>query len=115
MPVYTEREYNDMIRCFEAAGGRSSNAAANLYRQRFPNRRHPDHRVFTRLMIRDNQGGHVVPPNDRAGAPRRVRNPRVEERIIRHIRNNPRIGLRQVASNLNLSYTTVQATVKEAG
>lgn len=116
MVQYSVQEYADMLRCYETAGGRSSNAAANLYRERFPNRqRFPNHRVITRLLIRIRNGEQFVPQNAGAGAPRRIRRPWIQERILRLIRNNPRTSLRVIARALNLSYSTVRATVSEAG
>ena len=47
MSTYSNREYTDMIVSLGACDGNAS-AAADHYRHRYPNRRHPDKRIIQR-------------------------------------------------------------------
>jgi hypothetical protein len=47
--------------------GRNSKAAARLYRERFPHRRHPSSDVFLRLVNRTRTIGFLVPDRKRVG------------------------------------------------
>lgn len=53
--LYTPREYTDMHYIYGECRG-NAHLAAQLYRERYPDRRHPDHRVIARVHITFGEG-----------------------------------------------------------
>jgi hypothetical protein len=63
--------------------GRNSKAAARLYREHFPHRRHPSSDVFLGLVNTTRTIGFLVPDRKRvAGVDRTVRTPDTEEVVL---------------------------------
>ncbi|CAD6215492.1 GSCOCG00012846001-RA-CDS, partial [Cotesia congregata] len=86
--------------------------AVRLYRARFPNARQPSAHVILGAIARLRETGSVLPNHRTAGAPRNVRNPQNEQRIIELAEENPGIGIRGIKLRTGLSYGTVQRTIK---
>jgi hypothetical protein len=87
--------------------GRNSKAAARLYRERFPHRRHPSSDVFLGLVNRTRTIGFLVPDRKRVGGvDRTVRTPDTEG-VLQSFTQDGRISVRNVADILNQSKNTV--------
>lgn len=63
-----------------AEAGYNARAAARLYQERYPNRRHPDHKIILRAVARGNVIGVGNPAARRGGG--RPRNDTLEDEII---------------------------------
>jgi hypothetical protein len=71
--------------------GRNSKAAARLYRERFPHRRHPSSDVFLGLVNRTRTIGFLVLDRKRVGGvARTVRTPDTEGVVFNHVRKMER-------------------------
>lgn len=110
---YSTREYADMIYVYGLADG-NGNEAARLYQQRFRGRRqYPSGRTILRANDRLRDSGCVMPDHRNAGAPRRVRNPQMEEGIIADVLANPDEGIRRFAHRARCSYWTTRAIIRQ--
>lgn len=115
--AYEIREYSDMLliygecRCV-------ARAAARLYEERYPDRRHPNHNVFLSLINRVRETGCLLPlplqgpGHGVAGAPRNVRNNANGERILELIEEDPTISVRIISNLTNISKSTVHNVIK---
>lgn len=109
---YTAAEYFDMVLYYGRAN-HDAQEASNIFRQEHPNRDfYPNRKTILRAIHRLRETGNIMPNHQNAGAPRRARNPRNEERILDFVNQNPEEGIRGMARQLNLSYGTVQRTLK---
>ncbi|XP_051164458.1 uncharacterized protein LOC127283547 [Leptopilina boulardi] len=114
MGEYTARHYMEMVMLYGEHGYNAHQAAA-AFRQRHPALR-PNHNTILRVIQRGNENGNLVPDNrNRAGAPRRARNPANEERILQYIHQHPTHSIRQMVRALQLSYWTVQQILRGDG
>ena len=86
--------------------------AARLYRERFPNRRHPNRKTFERLFRRLSETGSIISRYSDQGRPRTLR-PDVEERILINVGDNPRISTRSLAAQHGISHNTVWRLLRE--
>jgi len=110
--TYSNAEYADMIYVYGFCDGNSVNAVGE-YQQRFPNRRTPSRRVFTRIYqtLRDTgafPGVHIA-------AERCVNEGVDEEGIIQMVQNSPRASTRRVARRLLVPQTRVWRTLHAEG
>ena len=71
MLTYSNREYTNMILSLGTCGDNAS-AAADHYRHRYPNRRHPDKRVIQRAERTLNEYGSFEKLRRHGGRGRRV-------------------------------------------
>lgn len=113
MPAYTAAEYTEMIMLY-AELNHSAHAAAAEFRRRNPGRR-PNHNTVLRAVQRARENGNVMPNNRREGAPRRARTAENELRIINYVINHPECSIRDMVAILNLSYWTIQQTLRDYG
>jgi hypothetical protein len=82
--------------------GRNSKAAARLYRERFPHRRHPSTDVFLGLVNRTRTIGFLVPERKRVGGvDRTVRTPDTEGVVLQSFTEDGTKSIRKVADILN--------------
>ena len=109
--MYTVRDYCDMYLILGECHG-NYRAAAVTYAARYPNRQHPHKNVFQRLNHRMRETGRLDGSADVPGRPRTARTPRAEEAVIGAVENNPNASIRVIGRNLNLSYGTVQRTLR---
>lgn len=109
--TYANIEYADMHFMYGKANGNASEAA-RMYQDEFPARRHPDSRVFTRIhqMLRD-KGNFSA--SERAGRPRTVRNPEVEESVLESVGQDPGTSTRKIAVQENISRSSVWRIMHE--
>lgn len=78
-------------------------AAANLYRERYPNAlRHPDHRVFINVH-RAYAEGRVPHNRARTGRPRMD----YDEEVLQEIENDPTTSARAIESRTGIPKSTV--------
>ena len=106
--MYTDEEYADIVFVYGFCDG-NANAAAREYQRRYPQRRHPSHRVFTRTFQRLRQTGRVTIQNN-GGAPPRHGYAH-EEAIIDHVMDNPAVSTRRTAHRLRLTQNYVWRTI----
>jgi hypothetical protein len=93
--------------------GRNSKAAARLYRERFPHRRHPSSDVFLGLVNRTRTIGFLVPDRKRVGGvDRTVRTSDTEGVVLQSFTEDGTRSVRNVADILNQSKNTVQNILK---
>lgn len=89
------------------------NAAAAVveYQRRFPRRRQPNARTFTRIHLRLREHGIRAAPNERF----RQLAPEDEEEILRLLTNNPRLSTRLIGRRLGISHWSVWRVLKREG
>lgn len=78
--------------------------AARLYAQRFPQRAIPSYKVILRLISNARQGNFTY---------KRVHRPRHGD-ILRSVRNNPNISIREIARRTGFSVGKIQKDLKKA-
>lgn len=115
MVVYAIEDYAQMILIYGECHYNSA-AAARLYRERFQGREnYPTAGTIREAVWRLQRTGNVMPNHHDAGAPRQVRNAEMDEAILEAFREDPKRGLRPVAREHNISYTTTQRIMAENG
>jgi len=111
--TFSVAEYADMVYVYGFCDDNSVHAVAE-YQQRFPNRRIPTRRVFTRVYqtLRDTGTLHGV----RIAAERDV-NEGVDERegIVQMVQSSPRASTRRNARRLRVLHTRVWRTLHAEG
>ncbi|XP_011878323.1 PREDICTED: uncharacterized protein LOC105567789 [Vollenhovia emeryi] len=110
---YLNEEYCDMFLIY-GEYGQNSEMAAREYARRFPHRRAPYPRVFTRLINRVRQTGSVMPNRQDDGAGRYYEAYSVEneEAVLACFNEDPCTSIRMISRTLNLSKTTVHRILK---
>nr|XP_022910075.1 uncharacterized protein LOC111421163 [Onthophagus taurus] len=106
MENYTFGEQTDMLLTLGECLGNSV-SAANRYRQKFPNRRTPNRKTFSRIEARLRENGslkHIFLNN---GNPRSVRTAQLEELILEHAEENSTTSTSDMARRFGTSKTTV--------
>lgn len=111
---YTVDEYIQMVRMYFIAG-EVYEAAARLYRQRWPNRRHPHPETIAAAHRRFMQNGNVLPRHADHGRPPYVLNPALEEQIEDIFENAPSRSVREVSRETGVSKTTVHKVIRDTG
>lgn len=94
----------------------NTHAAARLYAERFPQRRHPLPNVFRRLDHRVTESGSFVPTGfvDR-GRPRTMRTPDAENAVLARVEEAPSSSVRSIALELGLEPRLVWDVIHEEG
>lgn len=112
MEQFTFAEKADMHLMYGIANC-NGRKALRLYHERFPNRTMPDHKIFPRLhrQLCDSGSFHVKRPD--AGRWRHVRDPEMEERILRECEDNPSTSTRSIARTTGVSKSTVWKILHE--
>lgn len=110
--MFTNDEYVDMLLILGECH-RNRNAAALLYQQRYPNRRHPSIQVFNRLEHRLREHGNVLPLEIPGRGRPRVRNPEMEEEILEAVEEDPTRSTRSIGQELGVSNVMVHRVIKE--
>ncbi|GFV60961.1 uncharacterized protein TNCV_4716151 [Trichonephila clavipes] len=91
----TNAELADMHLMFGAAQGNGS-AAERMYRERFPDRKHPERRTFERIHRELRTSGTFYASRRGTGIGRYRRTPSLEQRILNTVDNNPSTSSRAV-------------------
>lgn len=109
MSQYTPREYADMHFIYGECGG-VGREAARLYRERYPDRRHPDHRVFGRVHNAYTEGR--IPGSGvggaREGRPRR----HADDQVLNLAEQDPTTSVRVLSRTTGISTRTVHRILK---
>lgn len=103
---YTYEEYADIHLIYGEARG-NARAAARLYRDKFPNRRHPHYSTFIEIHRRLRETGTFKPNKRNCGATRTVRNEVNDAEVLDRIDDNPSTSSRAISRDMNLSYSSV--------
>lgn len=94
--VYSDREMADMHFIYGRANG-SALQASRLYAETYPDRRHPDRKLFIKIHQRLSETGSFRPLNHSRGRPVSVRSPEVEEMVLEAVHENPELSTRRIA------------------
>lgn len=105
---YTQREYAEMHLIYGEAG-QSSRAAAILYRERFPDRRHPHHEMFTRVHNSYMEGR--LPGQRGGGRPQVVD----EDIVLQEREQDPTTSVRAIQRRTGIAKSTVHSVLKRHG
>ena len=109
--LFSHVEYCDMHYVYGYCDGNSS-AAVNEYRRRYPERRIPSKRVFTRVQqaLRDNG---CLPSFALHSEREIVQTINTRENILDMVQRSPRLSTRRMASRVGLSRMNVWRTLHE--
>lgn len=92
-----------MVECF-IESGKNKVAAANLYFERYPERRQPDCRIFERLQFNLSEFGSFTKPRPKSYAKEEKEN--TEINTIAYVTAEPSRSSREIAQNLGIARTT---------
>lgn len=108
---YTPQEYANMHFVYGECRG-NANGAAALYRERYPNARHPDYRVFIRVHRCFAEGRM---PGTGVGGTNEGRNPRanVDNVVLNEIEADPSTSTRVIARRTGISKSSVHKILKK--
>ncbi|CAH0720539.1 unnamed protein product, partial [Brenthis ino] len=107
---YEPQEYANMHFVYGECRG-NANAAAALYRERYPNARHPDYRVFIRVHSCYSEGR--IPGSGVGGSSAgRIANPDFEDMVLQEVEQDPSTSIRAVARRTGISKSTVHSILK---
>lgn len=112
--AYEINEYVQMVQVFILCNG-NLNAAARMYQERWPDRRHPDPRTIGEANRRFTETGNVLLRRPDAGRPHHVLNPALEEHIEQLFEDDPTTSTRAVARQVGVSHSRVHDVIKAAG
>lgn len=104
--MYTFEEYADIHMIYGEARG-NARAAARLYRERFPERRHPHYSTFIDTHRRIRETGTVEANKRSCGVTRRVRGEENVQEVLDRFADNPSTSTRAICHELNLSQSSV--------
>jgi len=111
--TFSDAEYADMIYVYGFCDGNSVYAVAE-YQQRFPNRRIPTRRVFTRVYQTLRDTGTL--PGVRIAAKHDVNEGvNEEEGIVQMVQSSPRANTQRIARCLRVPHTSVWRTLHADG
>jgi hypothetical protein len=109
---YSTREMADMIFCYGLANGSNREARAR-YVQKYPTRRVPSQKLFSKLFQRLAETGSLKPRVIDRGRTRSVRMPNMEERILRRVEEDPTTSVRRIAAAEGISHPLVWSILHE--
>lgn len=111
MNHFTSAEYADIHFVYGLANG-NARLASELYAERFPNRIHPNPKVFSSVHQRLRETGNVrkKEPTERH---RQVRTNEFEEEILRQVEENSSTSVRCIANNLGANKSTIWNVLHE--
>lgn len=107
MDRFSNSDKYQMLECFILCG-RNDELAAEMYLDRYPERRQPEKSIFRRL--RDNliNNGSFVKPKGRR------RNENNENIVLQAVVENPRTSLREIENTLGVARSTAGSILKRA-
>ena len=86
MDIFTNSELADMYLMYVLAEG-NARAAARLYREKYPQRDVPDHRMFSNLHHNLSEYGSLRSNRQSEGRPRVTRTPNMEQNALDTVSN----------------------------
>lgn len=109
MSRYTPREYADMHFIYGECRG-VGREAARLYRERYPDRRHPDHRVFGRVHNAYTEGR--IPGTGVGGASEGRPQLHSDEEVMNLVSEHPSTSIRVLSRRTGISTRSVHRILK---
>ncbi|CAH2095684.1 unnamed protein product [Euphydryas editha] len=107
--VYTPAEYAEMHFIYGQCGGNASEAA-ELYRARFPNARHPDYRIFVRVHNAYKEGR--IPGTGVGGTSGGRPRQHDDDIVLAEVEADPTTSVRKISSRIGISTRTVNRILK---
>ena len=107
---YSNHEYGDMVFVYGFCNG-SGRAAKVEYERRFPNRRSPNFKTFSKVFGYLKEHGTF--PTVKLNEHQERRHLDVEENIMDLVNNNPEISTRRVSNAVNVPHVTVWRRLKK--
>lgn len=114
MVAFSFEEYADIIYVYGVVDGNSV-AAVREYQRRFPNRRIPDSKVFSRTFARLKETGCVASNFRESRSGSSAERADVEQDVVDFFSQNPEASTRRVAQQLGLRSVDVWRIVKREG
>lgn len=109
---YSSAEMTDMLLVFGYCEG-NGRESVRVYRERYPNRRIPNHQTFAAIERRLRETGSFTPLTANYGRQRAIRTPEVEEQILERIAEDPKLSTRRLGLEVGVSKDVVHRTLKE--
>lgn len=112
MDSYTYEEQVDMVLVYGQCqcNGRES---VRAYREKFPNRRVPNHQTFGNIVRRLRETGSLKPKHSDRGRQRTRLTVELEERILERVEEDPKISTRRLGHQLEVSKDVIHTVIKE--
>lgn len=114
MAAFTFSEQTDMIMLYGEARGNAA-GAKRLYEERFPGRRIPDARTFTRTVQRLRESGSLKMNTRDIGSTESDRRLDAEDDVLERVEANPGVSTRRLAVQTNLSRSMIWRILHEQG
>ena len=109
---FSNSELVDIVLAYGEAR-QNARLAERIYAERFPQRRHPNHRMFVGITQRLRDTGSLRPNHGRGGGPRQVRNRHiVEDAILNAVHVDPTISTRRISRLLHVPHSSVWRTIR---
>lgn len=112
MGTYTNAEQVDMLLVFGFCQG-NGRESIRVYRERFPNRRVPNHQTFANIERRLRENGSFQSRNADRGRQRTTRTADLEEQILDRVEEDPKISTRRLGLELQVPKSIVHDVLKE--
>lgn len=111
MQQFSIEEYVHMHFVYGLADG-NARQAERLYRERYPERRHPNHKTFAAIHQRLLETGKVAKRSSE-GRPISVRTPDLEEAVLEDVGQDPSTSTRRLAVRHNVSQNTINTILHQ--
>lgn len=111
MPVYSNEEKLDMILIYGECR-RNAKSSWRMYHERFPNRPIPSDKMFTKLCRNLGTYGRFEKKTT-VFKPRTARDEEHSVAILARVRVDPQISIRQLETETNISYSSIQRILKD--
>lgn len=112
--VYALNELADMHYVYGEARG-NAHTAAQIYRERYPGRRHPHHSTFQTIHQRLRETGTLVVHKPDSGARRTRRTVDFEDEVLHRIRETPSTSTRAIARAMGTNHVSVWQVLQDEG
>jgi hypothetical protein len=109
---FSFNELTDMLLMYGRANC-NGRRAARLYQERFPDRRHPNHKTLAAVDRQLRETGTFKPVSVGWGRQRAVRTSDMEERVLDHVDRDAGVSTRQVGEELNVSHMAIWRVLHE--
>lgn len=106
--VFSHAEYADMVYVYGFCNGNATASVAE-YQRRFPQRRVPNHKVFSRIFINLRETGCF--PSARISSDRGLQHEDDAEKILQAVECSPTTSSRRISMQLNIPKTRVLRTL----
>lgn len=107
---YVEQVDMLLVYGFCESNGRKS---VRVYRERFPNRRVPNHQTFANIVRRLRENGSLKPRTSDCGRKRTTRTADTEEQILERVEEDSKVSCRRLGLQLAVPKSVVHDVLKE--